>query len=79
MVVRAYGHVYLFEFKVAEMAPPGSALAQLKERQYADKYRGQGKPQSTWSGWSSAVKRATSPRSRQPTPDRRGDTDRSRR
>ena len=44
MAVRAYGHVYLFEFKVAEMAPPGSALAQLKERRYADKYRGQGEP-----------------------------------
>ena len=44
MAVRAYGHVYLFEFKVAEMAPPGSALAQLKERRYADKYRGQDEP-----------------------------------
>ena len=44
MAVRAYGHVYLFEFKVAEMAPPGSALAQLQERDYAAKYRGQGKP-----------------------------------
>ena len=39
MAVRAVGHVYLFEFKVAEMAPPGSALAQLRERGYADKYR----------------------------------------
>ena len=27
MAVRTAGHVYLFEFKVAEMAPPGSALA----------------------------------------------------
>ena len=44
MAVRAYGHVYLFEFKVAEMAPPGSALAQLQERDYAAKYRGQGEP-----------------------------------
>ena len=26
MAVRTAGHVYLFEFKVAEMAPPGSAL-----------------------------------------------------
>ena len=44
MAVRAYGHVYLFEFKVAEMAPPGSALAQLQERDYAAKYRGGGEP-----------------------------------
>ena len=39
MAVRIAGHVYLFEFKVAEMAPPGSVLAQLQERRYADKYR----------------------------------------
>ena len=38
MAVRTAGHVYLFEFKVAEMAPPGSALAQLQQRRYADKY-----------------------------------------
>ncbi|MDE0024552.1 MAG: ATP-binding protein [Spirochaetaceae bacterium] len=44
MAVRAAGHVYLFEFKVAEMAPPGSALAQLRERGYADKYRARGEP-----------------------------------
>ncbi len=44
MAVRAAGHVYLFEFKVAEMAPPGSALAQLQGRRYADKYRAAGEP-----------------------------------
>ena len=44
MAVLAGGHVYLFEFKVVEMAPPGSALAQLRERGYADKYRGRGEP-----------------------------------
>ena len=44
MAVRTAGHVYLFEFKVAELAPPGSALAQLRERGYADKYRGHGEP-----------------------------------
>ena len=42
MAVRAAGRVYLFEFKVAEMAPAGSALAQLQERRYADKYRATG-------------------------------------
>ena len=44
MAVRTGGHVYLFEFKVAEMAPPGSALAQLRERDYAARYRGRGEP-----------------------------------
>ena len=44
MAVRTGGHVYLFEFKVAEMSPPGSALAQLRERDYAAKYRGRGEP-----------------------------------
>ena len=44
MAVRTDGHVYLFEFKVVEMAPPGSALAQLRERGYADKYRAEGEP-----------------------------------
>ena len=44
MAVRTGGHVYLFEFKVVEMTPPGSALAQLRERGYADKYRGRDEP-----------------------------------
>ena len=38
------GYVYLFEFKVVELAPPGSALAQLQERDYAASYRGRGEP-----------------------------------
>ena len=42
MAVRTGGHVYLFEFKVAEMTPPGGTLAQLQERDYAAKYRGGG-------------------------------------
>ena len=44
MAVRAGGQVYLFEFKVVELAPAGSALAQLRERDYAAKYRGGGDP-----------------------------------
>ena len=44
LAVRTGGHVYLFEFKVVEMTPPGSALAQLQERRYADKYRARGQP-----------------------------------
>ena len=39
MALRTGGRVYLFEFKVVEMAPPGSALAQLQSRDYAAKYR----------------------------------------
>ena len=39
LAVRTGGHVYLFEFKVVEMAPPGSALAQLESRDYAAKYQ----------------------------------------
>ena len=40
MAVRFGGDVYLFEFKVVEMAAEGAALAQLREKRYADKYRG---------------------------------------
>lgn len=44
------GSMYLFEFKVVDAAPPGSlalpsaAMAQLRERGYADKYRISGRP-----------------------------------
>ena len=44
MAVRTGGHVYLFEFKVVEQAGAGAALAQLRERDYAAKYRGRGEP-----------------------------------
>ena len=44
MAVRFGGNVYLFEFKVVEQASAGAALAQLKERGYADKYRASGEP-----------------------------------
>ena len=44
MVVRFNDNVYLFEFKVVELAPEGAAMAQLKEKRYADKYRGSGQP-----------------------------------
>ena len=37
-------NVYLFELKVVEMAPQGAAMAQLKDRRYADKYRHLGYP-----------------------------------
>ena len=42
--VRFNGNVYLFEFKVVETAPEGKAMAQLKEKRYADKYRGLEQP-----------------------------------
>ena len=44
MAVRFRGRIYLFEFKVIEQSGAGAALAQLKERRYADKYRGGGGP-----------------------------------
>ena len=44
MAVRFNANVYLFELKVVEMAGEGAAMAQLKERRYADKYRGSGEP-----------------------------------
>lgn len=39
MALRFNRHVYLFEFKVVELAPQGKALEQLKTKHYADKYR----------------------------------------
>ncbi|MCY3843095.1 MAG: ATP-binding protein [Acidobacteria bacterium] len=44
MAVRFNRQVYLFEFKVVELAPEGAAMAQLKARGYADKYRGSDEP-----------------------------------
>ena len=44
MAVLFNGNVYLFEFKVVELTTEGAAMAQLKERGYADKYRGRGEP-----------------------------------
>ena len=44
MAVRFNGNIYLFEFKVVEMAPEGAAMAQLKSKRYADKYRDSGQP-----------------------------------
>ena len=44
LAVRFNDQVYLFEFKVVELAPEGAAMAQLKAKGYADKYRGLGQP-----------------------------------
>ena len=44
MAVHFNDNVYLFEFKVVELASEGAAMAQLKERRYADKYRGLDQP-----------------------------------
>ena len=44
MAVRFNGAVYLFEFKVVELVGEGAAMAQLKARRYAEKYRGSGEP-----------------------------------
>jgi hypothetical protein len=39
MAVKFNGQIYLFEFKVVEEEAEGKALAQIKEKGYADKYR----------------------------------------
>ena len=44
MAVRFNSNVYLFEFKVVEQASAGAAMAQLRNRRYADKYRHFGEP-----------------------------------
>jgi hypothetical protein len=44
LALRFNAQIYLFEFKVVELAPEGRALQQIKERGYADKYRGAGQP-----------------------------------
>lgn len=44
LAVRFNGQVYLFEFKVVEIAPEGRALQQIKDCGYAEKYRIPGQP-----------------------------------
>jgi hypothetical protein len=44
LALRFNGQVYLFEFKVVELVPEGRALAQIKERGYAERYRASGQP-----------------------------------
>ena len=44
MTVHFNDNIYLFEFKVIEMASEGAAMAQLQEKEYADKYRGLDQP-----------------------------------
>ncbi len=44
MAVAFNDNVYLFEFKVVELAGKGAAMAQLRSRGYADKYRHLGHP-----------------------------------
>ena len=44
LAVHFNANVYLFEFKVRERSPEGAAMAQLREKGYAEKYRGLGQP-----------------------------------
>ena len=44
MTVHFNDNIYLFEFKVVELASEGAAMAQLKEKGYADKYRSLDQP-----------------------------------
>lgn len=44
LTLKFNAQVWLFEFKVVELAPDGRALQQIKDRGYADKYRALGQP-----------------------------------
>jgi hypothetical protein len=44
MAVQFESRIYIFEFKVVEMNAAGSALQQIKDNQYADKYKALGFP-----------------------------------
>ncbi len=44
LTLKFNSRIWLFEFKVVELAPEGSALQQIKDRGYADKYRAAGQP-----------------------------------
>ena len=44
LCVRASGRVYVFEFKMQGRGGTTAAMAQLKARRYADRYRGLGEP-----------------------------------
>ena len=44
LALRFNAQIYLFEFKVVELVPEGKALAQIKARGYAEKYRASGEP-----------------------------------
>ena len=44
MAVRVAGNVHVFEFKKVAKESDGSAMAQLREKRYADKYRHLGEP-----------------------------------
>ena len=44
MTLKFNDQVYLFEFKVVELVPEGKALQQIKDKRYADKYRGLNQP-----------------------------------
>ncbi len=44
LCVRAFGRVYIFEFKMRGRGGTAAAMAQLKDRGYADRYRALGEP-----------------------------------
>jgi hypothetical protein len=44
MTVLFNHNVYIFEFKVEELTPSSKALQQIKDRNYADKYKARNEP-----------------------------------
>ena len=50
MAVLFNDQVYLFELKTVEKEPEGTAMAQIEEKGYADKYPAVSGSRSIWSG-----------------------------
>lgn len=44
MVVRLAGHIYIFEFKVVKADTEGKALQQIKDKNYAERYKADNQP-----------------------------------
>ena len=44
MTVKFEGRIYIFEFKVVELVSEGKALQQIKDKNYAEKYKASGEP-----------------------------------
>ena len=59
MAVRAFGHVYLFEFKVVELAPEGAAQWRNSRSGATRRSTAAAASRCIWSAWSSAARRAT--------------------
>ena len=69
LTVRTPQHIWIFEFKTTEHTPTGTALQQIHDRGYPDKYRTHGLPIILIGIEFDTPKPATSPHSKQPPPE----------